>query len=181
MHCISDSQLFFLNWFVHFIAMCNSDSLYNIALQEHFSLQLRNFHSFVQLNRFNYYTVCCNFAFQNVDLRLKWPNDIYYSDKMKLGGVVVKSSLMGGACDAIIGKFQKRAQYWSHWSLVPDCWSWIQLKSALKRNHWVLFETKRVFIITRSLCISDLIDIIWDKTGQRTTRSLFHRFIFLFD
>lgn len=132
MHCISDSQLFFLNWFVHFIAMCNSDSLYNIALQEHFSLQLRNFHSFVQLNRFNCYTVCCNFAFQNVDLRLKWPNDIYYSDKMKLGGVVVKSSLMGGACDAIIGKFQKRAQYWSHWSLVPDCWSWIQLKSALK-------------------------------------------------
>ncbi|XP_065924354.1 biotin--protein ligase isoform X2 [Magallana gigas] len=42
-------------------------------------------------------------GYENVDLRLKWPNDIYYSDKMKLGGVVVKSSLMGGACDAIIG------------------------------------------------------------------------------
>lgn len=132
MHCISDSQLFFLNWFVHFIAMCNSDSLYNIALQEHFSLQLRNFHSFVQLNRFNCYKVWCNVAFQNVDLRLKWPNDIYYSDKMKLGGVVVKSSLMGGACDAIIGKFQKSTRYRSHWSLVPGCWSWIQLKLALK-------------------------------------------------
>lgn len=75
-----------------------------------------------------------NFAFQNVDLRLKWPNDIYYSDKMKLGGVVVKSSLMGGACDAIIGKFPQRARYRSLWSLVSNCWSWIQLKSALKEN-----------------------------------------------
>ncbi|XP_022341221.2 biotin--protein ligase-like isoform X1 [Crassostrea virginica] len=42
-------------------------------------------------------------GYENIDLRLKWPNDIYYSDKMKLGGVVVRSSLMNGVCDAIIG------------------------------------------------------------------------------
>lgn len=42
---------------------------------------------------------------QDIDLRLKWPNDIYYSDKMKLGGVVARSSFVNGACDAIIGEF----------------------------------------------------------------------------
>ncbi|XP_062596841.1 biotin--protein ligase-like [Saccostrea cucullata] len=42
-------------------------------------------------------------GYQDIDLRLKWPNDIYYSDKMKLGGVVVKSSYVNGVCDTIIG------------------------------------------------------------------------------
>ncbi|XP_056004941.1 biotin--protein ligase-like isoform X2 [Ostrea edulis] len=42
-------------------------------------------------------------GYQDIDLRLKWPNDIYYSDKMKLGGVVARSSFVNGACDAIIG------------------------------------------------------------------------------
>lgn len=44
------------------------------------------------------------FYFQGIDLRLKWPNDIYYSDKMKLGGVVVKSTTMDGKLHALIGK-----------------------------------------------------------------------------
>lgn len=126
-----------------------------------------------------------NFAFQNVDLRLKWPNDIYYSDKMKLGGVVVKSSLMGGACDAIIGKFLQRARYRSHWSLHGlKLLELNPIEVSTQRKHWVLFETKRVWIITRSLfnrlCILPC-TFDWFKKSQSITRSLFHRFIFTFD
>ncbi|CAC5381441.1 HLCS [Mytilus coruscus] len=40
---------------------------------------------------------------EDIDLRLKWPNDIYYSDKMKLGGVIVKSTTMNGNLHALIG------------------------------------------------------------------------------
>nr|KAF6474365.1 holocarboxylase synthetase [Rousettus aegyptiacus] len=34
-------------------------------------------------------------GYQDINLRVKWPNDIYYSDLMKLGGVLVNSTLMG--------------------------------------------------------------------------------------
>ena len=40
---------------------------------------------------------------QNVDLRLKWPNDIYFGNTMKLGGVIVKSSIMADVIHANIG------------------------------------------------------------------------------
>ncbi|XP_053420682.1 biotin--protein ligase isoform X3 [Nycticebus coucang] len=33
--------------------------------------------------------------YQDINLRVKWPNDIYYSDLMKIGGVLVNSTLMG--------------------------------------------------------------------------------------
>ncbi|XP_022103514.1 biotin--protein ligase-like isoform X2 [Acanthaster planci] len=42
-------------------------------------------------------------GYQDMDLRLKWPNDIYYSDKMKLGGVIVNSSSLDNVFHAIIG------------------------------------------------------------------------------
>ncbi|CAH1228588.1 HLCS [Branchiostoma lanceolatum] len=42
-------------------------------------------------------------SYQDLDLRLKWPNDIYYGDSMKLGGVIVNSSIMGNNCCAFIG------------------------------------------------------------------------------
>ncbi|XP_063433359.1 biotin--protein ligase-like [Mytilus trossulus] len=42
-------------------------------------------------------------GYQDIDLRLKWPNDIYYSDKMKLGGVIVRSTTMNGHLHALIG------------------------------------------------------------------------------
>lgn len=100
---------------------CNSDSLSNGSTRilqftaEKFPLFRETFGSTVTRCPDEYDIISWyNFAFQNIDLRLKWPNDIYYSDKMKLGGVVVKSSLMGGACDAIIGKFLQRARYRSH-------------------------------------------------------------------
>ncbi|XP_072230851.1 biotin--protein ligase isoform X2 [Leuresthes tenuis] len=34
-------------------------------------------------------------GYQDIDLRVKWPNDIYYSNLMKLGGVLVTSTLLG--------------------------------------------------------------------------------------
>ena len=40
---------------------------------------------------------------QEVDLRLKWPNDIYYGRQMKLGGIIVKSTIMDGMVHATIG------------------------------------------------------------------------------
>uniref|UniRef100_F6UEY9 Holocarboxylase synthetase n=1 Tax=Ornithorhynchus anatinus TaxID=9258 RepID=F6UEY9_ORNAN len=34
-------------------------------------------------------------GYQDIDLRVKWPNDIYYGDLLKLGGVLVNSILLG--------------------------------------------------------------------------------------
>ncbi|XP_078088885.1 biotin--protein ligase isoform X2 [Mustelus asterias] len=42
-------------------------------------------------------------GYEDIDLRLKWPNDIYYSDLMKLGGVLVNSTLMGATFHILIG------------------------------------------------------------------------------
>ncbi|XP_067401370.1 biotin--protein ligase isoform X2 [Emydura macquarii macquarii] len=42
-------------------------------------------------------------GYQDIDLRVKWPNDIYYSDLMKLGGVLVNSTLMGNTFHILIG------------------------------------------------------------------------------
>ncbi|KAJ8267132.1 hypothetical protein GJAV_G00138850 [Gymnothorax javanicus] len=42
-------------------------------------------------------------GYKDIDLRLKWPNDIYYSDLMKLGGVLVNSTLMGPTFHLLVG------------------------------------------------------------------------------
>ncbi|XP_020644980.3 biotin--protein ligase isoform X1 [Pogona vitticeps] len=42
-------------------------------------------------------------GYQDIDLRVKWPNDIYYSDLMKLGGVLVNSTLTGDTFHVLIG------------------------------------------------------------------------------
>ncbi|XP_042543307.1 biotin--protein ligase isoform X2 [Dipodomys spectabilis] len=41
--------------------------------------------------------------YQDINLRLKWPNDIYYSDLMKIGGVLVNSTLLGETFYILIG------------------------------------------------------------------------------
>nr|XP_011724405.2 biotin--protein ligase isoform X1 [Macaca nemestrina] len=41
--------------------------------------------------------------YQDINLRVKWPNDIYYSDLMKIGGVLVNSTLMGETFHILIG------------------------------------------------------------------------------
>uniref|UniRef100_UPI003AAFFA98 biotin--protein ligase isoform X2 n=1 Tax=Centroberyx gerrardi TaxID=166262 RepID=UPI003AAFFA98 len=42
-------------------------------------------------------------GYQDIDLRLKWPNDIYYSNLIKLGGVLVTSTVMGPTFHLLIG------------------------------------------------------------------------------
>lgn len=42
-------------------------------------------------------------GYEDIDLRVKWPNDIYYSHLMKLGGVLVNSTLMGETFYILIG------------------------------------------------------------------------------
>ncbi|XP_042355014.1 biotin--protein ligase isoform X2 [Plectropomus leopardus] len=42
-------------------------------------------------------------GYQDIDLRVKWPNDIYYSNMMKLGGVLVTSTVMGSTFHLLIG------------------------------------------------------------------------------
>ncbi|NWV67864.1 BPL1 ligase, partial [Malurus elegans] len=39
----------------------------------------------------------------DIELRVKWPNDIYYSDLMKLGGVLVNSTLVETTFHILIG------------------------------------------------------------------------------
>ncbi|MEQ2313878.1 hypothetical protein AMECASPLE_006395 [Ameca splendens] len=40
---------------------------------------------------------------KDIDLRVKWPNDIYYSNLMKLGGVLVTSTVVGSTFHLLIG------------------------------------------------------------------------------
>ncbi|XP_054021906.1 biotin--protein ligase isoform X1 [Dryobates pubescens] len=42
-------------------------------------------------------------GYEDIDLRVKWPNDIYYSDLMKLGGVLVNSTLLETTFHILIG------------------------------------------------------------------------------
>ncbi|KAM4795949.1 biotin--protein ligase [Rhinophrynus dorsalis] len=42
-------------------------------------------------------------GYEDIDIRVKWPNDIYYGDLMKLGGVLVNSTLMGNTFHILIG------------------------------------------------------------------------------
>lgn len=42
-------------------------------------------------------------GYQDIDLRVKWPNDIYYSNLMKLGGVLVTSTVLGPTFHLLIG------------------------------------------------------------------------------
>ncbi|XP_036301713.2 biotin--protein ligase isoform X2 [Pipistrellus kuhlii] len=42
-------------------------------------------------------------GYQDINLRVKWPNDIYYGDLMKLGGVLVNSTLVGETFYILIG------------------------------------------------------------------------------
>ncbi|KAK7107296.1 biotin--protein ligase-like [Littorina saxatilis] len=42
-------------------------------------------------------------GYESLDIRLKWPNDIYFGSKMKLGGVLVTSTVMGSTMHAMIG------------------------------------------------------------------------------
>ncbi|CAJ1064466.1 biotin--protein ligase isoform X1 [Xyrichtys novacula] len=42
-------------------------------------------------------------GYEDIDLRVKWPNDIYYSSVMKLGGVLVTSTMMGSTFHLLVG------------------------------------------------------------------------------
>ncbi|KAM9384666.1 biotin--protein ligase [Pholidichthys leucotaenia] len=42
-------------------------------------------------------------GYQDIDLRVKWPNDIYYSNLLKLGGVLVTSTVIGSTFHLLIG------------------------------------------------------------------------------
>uniref|UniRef100_A0A3Q1FJU9 Biotin--protein ligase-like n=1 Tax=Acanthochromis polyacanthus TaxID=80966 RepID=A0A3Q1FJU9_9TELE len=43
-------------------------------------------------------------GYQDINLRVKWPNDIYHGNLMKLGGVLVTSTVMGSTFHLLIGK-----------------------------------------------------------------------------
>ncbi|CAN9501495.1 unnamed protein product [Ophioblennius macclurei] len=42
-------------------------------------------------------------GYQDIDLRVKWPNDIYYSNQVKIGGVLVTSTVTGSTFHLLIG------------------------------------------------------------------------------
>ncbi|XP_068126529.1 biotin--protein ligase [Hyperolius riggenbachi] len=42
-------------------------------------------------------------GYEDIEMKVKWPNDIYYSNLMKLGGVLVNSTLMGNTFHILIG------------------------------------------------------------------------------
>ena len=40
-----------------------------------------------------------------MEMKLKWPNDIWFSNKIKLGGVLVQSTIMQQTLHANVGKW----------------------------------------------------------------------------
>ncbi|EDO41056.1 predicted protein, partial [Nematostella vectensis] len=42
-------------------------------------------------------------GYEDINVRLKWPNDIYYGKESKLGGVLVTSSITGNTLHAVVG------------------------------------------------------------------------------
>ncbi|KAM3849674.1 biotin--protein ligase [Diretmus argenteus] len=42
-------------------------------------------------------------GYQDIELRVKWPNDVYYSSLMKIGGVLVTSTVMGPTFYLLVG------------------------------------------------------------------------------
>jgi biotin--protein ligase len=44
-------------------------------------------------------------GYKDIDICLKWPNDMYYGRNVKIGGVVVSSTADGNTLSAVIGKY----------------------------------------------------------------------------
>eukprot|EP00795_Rhopilema_esculentum_P017500 gene17500-9118_t len=42
-------------------------------------------------------------GYEDINVRIKWPNDIYVGDSIKIGGLIVNSSYMDGKFSAVIG------------------------------------------------------------------------------
>ena len=40
---------------------------------------------------------------QELELQIKWPNDIYYGNKVKIGGVLITTHVIGDIITAAIG------------------------------------------------------------------------------
>lgn len=70
--------------------------------------------------------VCKHFNLcQDIDLRVKWPNDIYYSNLMKLGGVLVNSTVIGSTFHLLIGNNSPFFFYSFYWQFfVPLMSTW---------------------------------------------------------
>lgn len=43
-------------------------------------------------------------GYQDINVCLKWPNDIYHGRNVKIGGVVVSSTAYGNSFSAVIGR-----------------------------------------------------------------------------
>lgn len=44
------------------------------------------------------------FLTKDINIRLKWPNDVYFGNKIKIGGVIVTSSATDNMLSAVMGK-----------------------------------------------------------------------------
>lgn len=47
---------------------------------------------------------CDSIMLQNIPLKIKWPNDVYYGRKCKLGGSVVNATTIDNKVVCVIGK-----------------------------------------------------------------------------
>lgn len=44
------------------------------------------------------------FLTKDINIRLKWPNDVYFGNKIKIGGVIVTSSATDNMLSVVMGK-----------------------------------------------------------------------------
>lgn len=80
---------------------------------------------------------------QDIDLRVKWPNDIYYSNLMKLGGVLVTSTVMGSTFHLLIGNNLSFSITYELTDLFrcPRFWSW---KNGGYSGNWTFQKWRKI-------------------------------------
>ena len=87
-------------------------------------------------------------------MKVKWPNDIYYGNLMKLGGVLVTSSVMGPSFHLLIGKScYKRVVTTQHFA--------VRISKKSSETKWSYFNFIgcgiNVSNSNPTICINDLV------------------------
>ena len=73
----------------------------------------------------------CSILLQEINICLKWPNDIYFGRDVKIGGVIVTSSACNGRFSAVIG-------WWYYLVLIVFCsliyWVSVELEMGVSKT-----------------------------------------------
>ncbi|XP_004634453.2 biotin--protein ligase [Octodon degus] len=109
-------------------------------------------------------------GYQDINLRVKWPNDVYYSDLMKIGGILVNSTLMGETFYILIG-FGCNVTNSNPTICINDL-----IEEYNKQNQTDLKPLRADYIIARAVTVLErLIDMFQDQ-GPNGVLPLYYKY-----